>query len=113
MKLQVLVLSSAIALSMMVKTSVAHANGVDFERLCGGGIAATFNQNTCQNFILGEVSGIAIAKYPKLICFPADFDPRQALPIVQLWMRSHPQKLNESEAVVVANALSDAYPCHY
>jgi hypothetical protein len=94
-----------------LSAGAAHAaDGVDLYKLCGHNPSAFFHKADCENFIGGTVSGIAMGPHPQ-ICFPRNFDPRQTLPIVQKFMREHPEALNNSEPEVIRLSLRDAYPC--
>jgi hypothetical protein len=100
---------AALSLASLFTTTAAHANGVDFEGKCGGGTRA-YAQAECQGFAAGVVAGIQISPHPN-ICFPANFDRRQSLPIVLNWMQQHPEMLNWGPALLIRQAFRETYPC--
>jgi hypothetical protein len=91
-------------------TPPAVADGADLKRSCGR--ANIWNDLACQSYVRGLAEGMSVAIHPA-ICFPADFDARQALPIVRRYLRTHPGELDMQSPRVVQGAFRDAYPCHW
>lgn len=93
------------------ETATNGASSYDLAQKCGGGAFKTILYGgRCQSVIAGYVAGLANAHYSG-ICFPPSFDARTALPIVQSYMRDHPERLSDSPGTLINEAMQAAYPC--
>jgi hypothetical protein len=100
----------AICILLGSSTVAQAANGMDLYNMCGHNPSAFFHKPKCQIYVGDAVNSIVLGPHPT-ICFPANFDPRQTLPIVQKFMRDRPETLNNSGPEVIRLAMHDAYPC--
>jgi len=87
------------------------ANGVDLEKSCGTQSRAFWSGTSCGNYVSGVIAGLSLSGHPGF-CAPANFDPRQALPITRQFMANHPEQLNNSEARVIQMAMQRTFPCN-
>ena len=60
---------------------------------------------------IGYVAGIHDAVSGRKICAEATFTAEQSMEIVDRYLRAHPERLAESAAVLVIQALSESFPC--
>jgi hypothetical protein len=44
-------------------------------------------------------------------CTPVGVEVGQVFSVVKIWMESHPEKLHHNAPILVAKALSEAFPC--
>ncbi|MHB9354332.1 Rap1a/Tai family immunity protein [Pseudomonas amygdali] len=75
-----------------------------------------FASGVCAGYINGMIDGIHIAKVLSPdrvdVCFPDDgFTSFQAVKVVQRYLDTHPEKLNEDAMVLTSIAFKQAFPC--
>jgi len=110
MKIAAFAAIGAIALAASLGSTGSQANGIDFNSQCRSGFAG--DRRACEDFTRGVVAGILISPHPS-ICVPRSYDPRLSAPIVEQFMRGHPEALDQRPADVIHAALQNAYPCDY
>ena len=75
-----------------------------------------FESGVCAGYISGMIDGIHIAKVlsPEkvTICFPEHgFTSFQGVKVVQRYLDTHPERLNEDAMVLTTVAFRQAFPC--
>lgn len=75
-----------------------------------------FASGMCAGYINGIIDGLGIAKVLSpgrvAICFPdRGFTSFQAAKVVQRYLDTHPERLNEDAVVLTSTAFRQAFPC--
>lgn len=66
----------------------------------------------CMIYIRGFMDGaVARQAIPSHFCLTGLKNALQALPVLQKYLREHPENLHYEAAIVAAKALDDAFPC--
>ena len=93
---------------------VEHCRGA--EKL-EAGTKFTLTQMYFAGYCRGLVLGIGnMSRLPVPSCgfacasMPEDVTPEQAIQVVQRYLETHPKDLNEADYLLVANAISEAWP---
>jgi len=110
MKITAFAVVGAIALAASLGSTESRANGVEFNSQCRSGFAG--DRRACEDFTRGVVAGILVSTHPS-ICVPRGYDLRLSVSIVERFMQTHPEALNQRPADVIQAALENAYPCDY
>jgi general secretion pathway protein G len=106
-------LAGALAIAAAgASTSPASAQtAMDFYSRCGNGMTAgVLNRGYCHSYVTGLVNGL-VAGGSGLVCLPAGVTDTQLVMVVQNYMRSHPERLNQSATAVIGQAVTGAFPC--
>jgi hypothetical protein len=113
----------AVALVGMISSGVAAAStGNELSEQCQAFIkdptppSKYFESGVCVGYINGMVDGISLAKAlsPEKVsvCFPQHgFTSLQAVKVVQRYLDTHPERLNEDAMILTSTALRQAFPC--
>jgi len=64
----------------------------------------------CHGFIIG-VGEVAMNTIRGAFCPPPTADKVKSVEILQRYLQKHPERLREPAAVLVVNALGEAFPC--
>ncbi|UQW74382.1 Rap1a/Tai family immunity protein [Pseudomonas avellanae] len=75
-----------------------------------------FASGVCAGYVNGMIDGIHIAKVLSPdrvdVCFPDHgFTSFQAVKVVQRYLDTHPERLNEDAMVLTSMAFKQAFPC--
>lgn len=68
----------------------------------------------CVNFVSGVMDGLVMAGVlgrGRIICPPKNSNYGQAVRVVTKWLDEHPAQLNDSQGILTAIALHNAWPC--
>lgn len=110
--------------ALIALTASAHAAGTDLLRDCNAAIDSiegrpvrlpeAFAGGRCHGTIfsaLTTASLYASSIPPALRACPPAMGGEQAIRMMVKWLRTNPEHLSDSEAVVVVLAFREAYPC--
>ncbi|MNC27209.1 hypothetical protein PS893_00244 [Pseudomonas fluorescens] len=75
-----------------------------------------FDSGVCAGYISGMVDGLsmvrAVSPEKVSICFPQqNFTTLQGVKVVQRFLDTHPERLNEGAGILTATAFRLAFPC--
>jgi Rap1a immunity proteins len=106
-------LANAALLLCLSTEGKADFTGTDlFE--CTGGVSAAAKKS-CEAWIAGFEAGLFAAsegeKYNKSVCLPEGFTGKQAVLIVDKYMKEHPEMLHFNAGPIAFIALWGAFPC--
>jgi hypothetical protein len=106
-----------LAMSMPAK---AFISGNDLSRYCDESIDSNFGSDVnydtgmCTGLILGSSQGLVVGfnfTGATLFCKPNNVTNSQYIKIVAKYLNSYPEELHKPVAVLVADALIQAFPC--
>jgi hypothetical protein len=84
----------------------AKYTGNDLQQLC-----SLPNDNGCVAFAFGFESGITAAQEGWRICVPAEVTGQQLEPVIEKYLREHPEQLHKNARLLSAEALTTVFPC--
>jgi len=104
-------LGALLVAGLPAATPARAQTAMDYYSQCSNGMTAgVLNRGYCHSYVTGLVNGL-IASGSGLICLPQGVTDTQLVMIVQNFMRSHPERLNQSATAVIGQAVTRAFPC--
>lgn len=92
------------------------ADGNDLRKNCGAivdGRVGSYEAGYCYGLIDGVVQlGNSLPRAFPTHCFPSGVTYGQLVKVVMKYLEEHPEKLNGSATLLIAQALHEAFPCH-
>lgn len=110
--------AAILVVTLLSSSAFAAGKGPDLYDACVTAEKGSERDALCTMYVYGIAAGIWIAQTMytagQEFCLPKDemLDHRQARAIVEKFMRDHPEKLNAAAPLVVAGALTQAFPCN-
>lgn len=117
------VLKAAVALAWVLGSGAAMATtGNELSEQCQAFLKDPIPPShylaagVCAGYVNGMVDGISLARSVSperiAICFPQkNFTSLQAVKIVQRYLDTHPETLNEDAMILTSMAFKQAFPC--
>jgi Rap1a immunity proteins len=100
------------AAASLAQPAAAQQTSVDLQRMCGA-TKANVDALICQVYFnaFTETLIASGAAQQNGICLPPGASANQNRLVVQKYMADHPEKLHEYAAILILDALSQAFPC--
>ena len=107
-------MATAVALAFLPASAQelrAFYTGNDLWSRCSGD--NTYQSGLCQGFVTGiaDAMGIAAVLGGRRACIPLAVTEGQTLDVVKRFLGQHPAERHEEAVSLVAQALSEAFPC--
>ncbi len=103
-------LGALLVAGLTAATPVRAQTAMNFYSQCSNGMTAgVLNRGYCHSYMTRLVNGLIASGS---VCLPAGVTDTQLVMIVQNYMRSHPERPNQSATVVIGQAVPGAFPCH-
>jgi hypothetical protein len=103
-------MTTAVALACLpasAETATAFYSGNALWNECSGDNA--FQSGLCMGFVAGISDAMSLAAIKA--CFPPGVTVGQTADVVKRFLGQHPERRHEAAAGLVAQALSEAFPC--